>query len=68
MNLIYGEVVDVFEEGSLRMGRIRIGGAMKIMALELIDDPRHGDVVLLCDGVAISRVKEKTNHVSGDSW
>jgi hydrogenase maturation factor len=66
MNLVYGEIVDVFLEDGVRMGKIRVGGAMKKVALELIDDVQPGDVVLVCDGVAISKVQEEANHVSGN--
>ncbi len=58
MNLIYGEVVEVFRAEGLRMGRIRAGGAMKEFPLELLADAARGDTVLLCDGVAIGRVAE----------
>jgi hydrogenase maturation factor len=67
MNLIYAEIVDVFAESGMRMGKIRIGGAMKNVALELITNAQRGDVVLLCDGVAISKVHEEASHVSRDS-
>ncbi len=69
MNLIYGEIVEVFPEDGMRMGRIRVGGAMKVAALDLLADARRGDMVLLCDAVAINRVQgvenAETNHVSG---
>jgi hydrogenase maturation factor len=67
VNLIYAEIVDVFAESGMRMGKIRIGGAMKNVALELITNVQRGDVVLLCDGVAISKVQEEASHVSRDS-
>ena len=58
MNLLYGEVVEVIREDGMRMGKIRVGGAIKRVALELIEDAAPGDCVLLCDGVAISKVVE----------
>ncbi len=67
MNLVYGEIVDAFTEDGVRMGKIRIGGAMKNVTLELIEHAQRGDMVLLCDGVAISKVQEETSHVSGNS-
>lgn len=67
MNLLYGEVVDIFDENNLRMGRIRVGGALTTVALELVPDAVAGDVVMICDGVAVSRVKEATDNVSGYS-
>lgn len=67
MNLVYGEIVDVFEENGLRMGRMRVGGAIKAIPLDLVCDAHAGDVVLVCDGVAINKVKETRDHVPGHS-
>ncbi len=41
----------------MRMGRIRVGGAIKKVSLELLTDAERGDTVLLADGVAISEVR-----------
>jgi len=75
MNLVYGEVVEVFCEHGIRMGKIRAKGAMKNIPLELLTDAERGDRVLICDGVAIGKVADSTtetqeaaiNHVSGYS-
>lgn len=67
MNLLYGEIVDVFEADGLRMGRIRVNGATKCVPLELVPDADVGAVVLICDGVAIGQAKEGANHVPGHS-
>jgi hydrogenase maturation factor len=70
MNLLYGEIVEIFLEDGMRMGRIRVGGAMKNVLLDLTE-ARCGDIVLLCDGVAINRVegvdKKEASHVSGNT-
>jgi len=58
MNLIYGKIVDVFQEDGLRRGRVRVGGASKIVTLDLLADADIGDEVLLCDGIAIGKVRE----------
>jgi hydrogenase maturation factor len=58
MNLIYGEIVDVFQEEGLRRGKVRVGGALKIVTLDLLADADKGDEVLLCDGVAIGKVRD----------
>jgi hydrogenase maturation factor len=58
MNLIYGEIVDVFSGPEPRLGKVRVCGAMKIIPLDLLTDPTAGDKVLLCDGVAIGKVDE----------
>jgi hydrogenase maturation factor len=72
MNLLYAEIVDVEVEDGIRFGNITVSGAMKKVPLDLIQDVRKGDKVLLCDGVAIaktndSRINNCENHVLGDS-
>ncbi len=71
MNLVYGEIGEVFVEDGMRMGRIRVGGAIKKISLELLTDAERGDTVLLADGVAISEVRsgeaKEENDVPGNS-
>jgi len=71
MNLVYGEIVEISQEGEMRVGKIRIGGAMKNILLDLVITAEIGASVLFCDGVAIAKVdtKRKTekNYVSGHS-
>jgi hydrogenase maturation factor len=58
MNRLYGKVVEVFEEEGLRRGKVRFGGALKIVTLALVADADRGDEVLLCDGTAIGKVRD----------
>ncbi len=71
MNLIYGEVVEILMEEGIRFGKVRVAGAVKKVPLELLTDVVLGDKVLMCDGVAISRVQEDADvekkHVPRDS-
>jgi Hydrogenase maturation factor len=71
MNLIYAQIVEIFVEDEMRMARIKAGGAVKKVSLDLLTDVSCGDTVLLCDGVAISKVRPagavENNDVSGDS-
>ena len=71
MNLVYGEIVEVFSEDGILFGRVRVHGATKKIPLGLLTDAAQGDRVLICDGVAISKVadssEKETNHVSGDT-
>ena len=71
MNLLYGEVVDVFHGPEPRLGKIRIGRALRTISLDLLADPVPGDKVLVCDGVAIGKVDgpipKEAGHVSGHS-
>ena len=67
MNLVYGQVVEVFYEDGIRMGKICVRGAMKNAPLELLASVGPGDRVLLCDGVAIGNCEMEENYVSGNS-
>jgi len=71
MNLVYGEIAEIFSQDGMRMGKVRVAGATKNIPLELLTDARPGDRVLLCDGVAISKVTSSTDskidNVSRDS-
>jgi hydrogenase maturation factor len=71
MNLVYGEIVAVSLQDEMRIGKIRVGGAMKHVCLDLVAAAEIGDSILLCDGVAIATVEQKRktekNYVSGDS-
>ena len=67
MNLVYGQVVEVFYEDGIRMGKICVRGAMKNAPLDLLANVGPGNWVLLCDGVAISNCEVEENYVSGNS-
>ena len=71
MNLLYGDIMEVFSQDGMRMGKIRVAGTMKNIPLELLADAQPGDRVLVCDGVAIGKVsssaKRGTQNVPGDS-
>jgi hydrogenase maturation factor len=73
MNLIYGEVIEVFSDNAMRMGKVKLGGAMKKICLDLLADidVRSGDTILVCDGVALSKVDDgsevEENDVSGNT-
>jgi hydrogenase maturation factor len=71
MNLVYGEIAEIFLQDGMRMGKVRVAGAVKKIPLELLTNVQPGDKVLLCDGVAIGKVsgsaKRGTQNVPGDS-
>ncbi len=56
MNLVYGEILEVLTEDGLPIARIRVHGATKKIPIGLLTDAAQGDRVLICDGVAISKV------------
>jgi len=69
MNLLYREIVEVFATDGLPAAKLRTGGALKNTSLALVADAAPGDVVLVCDGVAIGKVdnERKETHVPCDS-
>ena len=71
MNLIYGEVVEISVENGMRMGNVRVAGALKKIPLDLLTGVECGDKVLICDGVAISKVddasEQERNMCLGDT-
>lgn len=64
MNLVYGEVIALFCEDGMRMGTIRVGGALQKAALDLLPEAAPGTRVLLCDGLAIGTVVATTKRAS----
>jgi len=60
VNLLYARLVQVSEEAGLRVGKVEVGGASKKVPLDLLTDVSCGDTLLICDGVAISKVEEMT--------
>ncbi|HEY2800303.1 MAG TPA: HypC/HybG/HupF family hydrogenase formation chaperone [Chthoniobacterales bacterium] len=69
MNLLYGKLIEITSEDGVRFGKVLVGGARKKVPLELLTDAACGDNLLICDGVAISKVmqSEEENHVPGDT-
>ncbi len=71
MTLLYGEVIKVFRENGMKRGHVRVAAAFKKVPLDLLTSVECGDKVLLCDGVAISKVTgaagREIKYVSGDS-
>jgi hydrogenase maturation factor len=63
MNLMYGEVVEVLSEDGMKFGKIRVGGALKKVPLELLTDVKRGDTILVCDGVGISKVSAEAKEI-----
>jgi len=69
MNLVYGEIVDVFPGPEPVLGKIRVNGAIRKISLDLLTNPSPGDKVLICEGVALAKVDEaaskENSHVPG---
>ncbi|MHC4959262.1 MAG: HypC/HybG/HupF family hydrogenase formation chaperone [Planctomycetota bacterium] len=65
MHLITAELVTIERGAGPRTGRMRVGGAISRVCLELVPAARPGDSLLVHAGVALTRIEEKEgNHVS----
>ena len=72
MNLIYADLTEVFSKDGMRMGKIRIGGALRNIPLDLLPEANCGDRLLVCEGVAIAKVESantsEEKYVSSHTW
>lgn len=55
---IPGRLVEVFQEGDVRVGTVEFGGVSKRVCLEHVLDARPGDYVLVHVGFALSKIDE----------
>ncbi len=67
MNLLTGEIVDIYVDGGSTRAKVRVGGAYLRVPLTLLMDAKIGDRILVEAGVAIARVEpdreEETAYV-----
>lgn len=57
MNLLSGQIEEIYIADGTTMGRVRIGGAFLRVPLTFLIEAHVGDTVLIDSGVAISRVE-----------
>ena len=53
---IPGQLTEVFEEQTLRMGKVSFAGVKRAVCLELVPDAECGDYLLVHVGFALSRI------------
>ena len=53
-----GKIVDIYEAGGLRMGRIDFGGAVREACLAYVPEALVGDYTLIHVGFALSTLSE----------
>jgi hydrogenase expression/formation protein HypC len=56
---IPGRVIEIYEAGGLRMGKIDFGGAVRESCLEYVPDVKVDDYVIVHVGFAISVLSEE---------
>jgi hydrogenase expression/formation protein HypC len=54
-----GQIVQLFEDGDLHMGKVAFGGISKSVCLEHVPEVEIGDYVLVHVGFAIARIDEE---------
>lgn len=62
MHFVTGELVEIYEENGIPMGKLRVAGAITRVALALLPHVQVGDVVLAHAGVAISKVEPENRR------
>ena len=53
-----GQISEIFQQDGLRFGRLRVGGAITRIVLELVPEVKVGDTVLVHAGVAVSKIDQ----------
>jgi hydrogenase expression/formation protein HypC len=54
-----GKIVEIYDAGGLRMGRIDFGGVQREACLEYVPEAEIGDYTVIHVGFAISRLSEE---------
>lgn len=63
MNLVAGEVVQIYTREEVKMAKVRVRGTMIHVPLTLVPVADVGDCVLVESGVAIAKIE---NRLEGD--
>lgn len=55
---IPGKITEIYEDGSLKMGKVDFGGVIKEVCLDYVPEAQTGEYVLIHVGFAISVLDE----------
>ena len=55
---IPGKVIETFDQGGMRMGKVQFGGIVREACLDYVPETQVGEYVLVHVGFAISRIDE----------
>jgi len=64
MNIITGEIVEIYLDNGIRMAKVRVGGAYMRVLLTFLPEVRVGDQILIESGVAISKIEREQRKES----
>jgi len=59
MNLVKGEIDDIYVESGTTMAKVRVHGAYLRVPVTFLIDAKVGDTILIESGVAISKVESE---------
>ncbi len=68
MHAFIGEVVEILQEEGERRARVRVGGALVKVNVELLPEVKEGDKIILCAGVALGKLSPEEEDVPGSAW
>jgi hydrogenase maturation factor len=72
MNLVTGEIAEIYVAEGSTMAKVRVGGAFVRVPLTFLYEGKVGDKILIEAGIAISKVekqkRKEIQHVPGDTW
>ncbi len=63
-----GKVIEITDEGGLKMGRIDYNGTVNISCLELVPDIEVGQYTVVHAGFALSIIDEEEAQKSLETW
>ncbi|MEN6410924.1 MAG: HypC/HybG/HupF family hydrogenase formation chaperone [Anaerolineaceae bacterium] len=62
-----GKITEIYESGSLRMGKIDFGGVLREVCLEALPDAQVGNYAIVHAGFAISILSEEEAQLTLDT-
>jgi len=56
MHFVMGELVEIYEENGVPMGKVRVGGSIIRAVLAFLPEAKVGETVFVHAGIALSRL------------
>lgn len=56
MHFLMGELVEIYEENGVRVGKVRVGGSITRAVLAFLPEARVGDTVFIHAGIALAKM------------
>ncbi|MFN2213885.1 MAG: HypC/HybG/HupF family hydrogenase formation chaperone [Anaerolineales bacterium] len=59
-----GKIIEIYENSSIKMGKVDFGGVIREVCLEYVPEAKIGDYTIIHVGFAISLINEEDARVS----